>query len=381
MGNSSLAMSESEELLRFAVCEYIKQVAETCDDEDRSESLEVASQCLPEGFGIDTEDAKYKLPRTLLEIFEIGLRACQQQSISHQERLKSDSKYSKFIKTLTGAGFFNGVVEGSADYEARLAKAHETYVAKYGNRTAANSTAPEAAPAPAPEAAPAAPAPAAPAAPAVEPTPEEIAQAEEIKGQGNKALAAKNFEEAVALYGEALVLRPGHHIYLSNRAAALSYLDRHQEASEDAQAAIEREPSYVKAYSRLGFANFQLGNYTTAIEVYEKGLEIDSSNASLIKGLQEAKEKLTLQEQGGADPAAGGAGGMADMMKMAQGMMQDPDAMQQAMNMMGGGGAGGQPDLSSLMNNPMMANMAQNMMQNPEMMQNMMNMMGGAGQQ
>jgi len=215
----------------------------------------------------------------------------------------------------------------------------------------------------------------------VEPTPEEIAQAEEIKGQGNKALAAKNFEEAVALYGEALVLRPGHHIYLSNRAAALSYLDRHQEASEDAQAAIEREPSYVKAYSRLGFANFQLGNYTTAIEVYEKGLEIDSSNASLIKGLQEAKEKLTLQEQGGADPAAGGAGGMADMMKMAQGMMQDPDAMQQAMNMMGGGGAGGQPDLSSLMNNPMMANMAQNMMQNPEMMQNMMNMMGGAGQQ
>ena len=114
--------------------QYIKQVAETCDDEDRSESLEVASQCLPEGFGIDTEDAKYKvrssprppavayavtlvveqLPRTLLEIFEIGLRACQQQSISHQERLKSDSKYSKFIKTLTGAGFFNGVVEGSA---------------------------------------------------------------------------------------------------------------------------------------------------------------------------------------------------------------------------------------------------------------------------
>merc|ERR1740130_1170159 len=169
-------MSESEELLRFAVCEYIKQVAETCDDEDRSESLEVASQCLPEGFGIDTEDSKYKLPRTLLEIFEIGLRACQQQSISHQERLKSDSKYSKFIKTLTGAGFFNGVVEGSADYEARLAKAHETYVAKYGNRTAANSTAPEAAPAPAAAAA-AAPA---PAAAAVEPTPEEIAQAEEI---------------------------------------------------------------------------------------------------------------------------------------------------------------------------------------------------------
>ena len=45
-------------------------------------------------------------------------------------------------------------------------------------------------------------------------------------------------------------------------------------------------------------------------------MEIDASNASLIKGLQEAKEKLAIQEQGGADPAAGGAGGMADLMKM-----------------------------------------------------------------
>merc|ERR1711865_822516 len=99
MGNQRSVMSE--ELLRVAVCEYIKQVAETCDDEDRSESLEVASQCLPAGFGIDTEDAKYKLPRTLLEIFEIGLRACQQQSISHQERLKSDSKYSTRGSTCT----------------------------------------------------------------------------------------------------------------------------------------------------------------------------------------------------------------------------------------------------------------------------------------
>jgi len=371
----------SEELLRVAVCEYIKQVAETCDDEDRSESLEVASQCLPEGFGVDT-DAEYKLPRSLLEIFEIGLRACQQQSISHQERLKNDSKYAKFITTLTGAGFFNGVVEGSAEYEARLGKAHETYVAKYGNRTASKTAAPaEAAVDSAPASDPEAPA----AAASSQPTAEQEAQAEEIKAQGNKALSAKNFDQAVDFYTQALELRPGHHIYLCNRAAALSYLDRHEEALTDAQTAIEREPSYVKAYSRLGFANFQLGNYSEAVEVYEKGLEYDAENASLKKGLQEAQQKLALAQSGDGGAAAGGAG-MADMMKMAQGMMQDPAAMQQAMNMMGGmggtGGADGQgvPDMSALMNNPMMANMAQNMMQNPEMMQNMMNMMGG-GQQ
>merc|ERR1711865_1232408 len=331
MGNNQSSVM-SEELLRVAVCEYIKQVAETCDDEDRSESLEVAAQCLPEGFGVDT-DAEHKLPRSLLEIFEIGLRACQQQSISHQERLKNDAKYAKFITTLTGAGFFNGVVEGSAEYEARLGKAHETYVAKYGNRTASKTAAPEAAVDSAPASDPE-------AAAASQPTAEQEAQAEEIKAQGNKALSAKNFDQAVDFYTQALELRPGHHIYLCNRAAALSYLDRHAEALADAQTAIEREPSYVKAYSRLGFAHFQLGNYSEAVEVYEKGLEYDAENGSLKKGLQEAQQKLAAAQSG--DGAAAGGAGMADMMKMAQGMMQDPAAMQQAMNMMGGmGGTGG----------------------------------------
>ena len=52
----------------------------------------------------------------------------------------------------------------------------------------------------------------------------------------------------------------------------------------------------------------------------------------------------------------------------------------------GGGGGGGMPDLSSIMQNPMMRQMAQNVMSNPDMMNNIMNnptlrnMMGrGAG--
>ena len=57
------------------------------------------------------------------------------------------------------------------------------------------------------------------------------------------------------------------------------------------------------------------------------------------------------------------------------------------------GGAGGMPDLASMMNNPAMMQAAQKMMQNPAMMEmaknlmadpnalsNMMNMMGGGGQ-
>ena len=38
----------------------------------------------------------------------------------------------------------------------------------------------------------------------------------------------------------------------------------------------------------------------------------------------------------------------------------------------GGGGAGGMPNLSEMMNNPMMRQMAQNLMSNPDMLNNLM---------
>ncbi len=56
-------------------------------------------------------------------------------------------------------------------------------------------------------------------------------------------------------------------------------------------------------------------------------------------------------------------------MRRAQGMMNDPNAMANLQNMMGGQGGAGGPDLGALLNNPMMQNMAQSMMQDPAMMQ------------
>jgi small glutamine-rich tetratricopeptide repeat-containing protein alpha len=38
----------------------------------------------------------------------------------------------------------------------------------------------------------------------------------------------------------------------------------------------------------------------------------------------------------------------------------------------GAGGAGGMPDLGSIMSNPMFASMAQNLMSNPDLMNNLM---------
>lgn len=69
--------------------------------------------------------------------------------------------------------------------------------------------------------------------------------------------------------------------------------------------------------------------------------------------------------------------GGANMNRMMQLMQSNSGFMQQAMSMLGGG-AGGMPDMASLMNNPQMMQQAQKMMQNPGMMQRMMQQFGGA---
>lgn len=79
-----------------------------------------------------------------------------------------------------------------------------------------------------------------------------------------------------------------------------------------------------------------------------------------------------------AQGAAGSNPGMARMMLQAQ---SNPNFMQQAMSMLGGGGgAGGMPDMGAMMNNPQMMQQAQQMMRlNPQMMQQAQQMMQNPG--
>ena len=67
-------------------------------------------------------------------------------------------------------------------------------------------------------------------------------QAEHKKKLGNKEFEAKNFKEAVALYGEAIDMA-GDEVpatYFSNRAVAWAALDEWQHARDDAEKAMQR---------------------------------------------------------------------------------------------------------------------------------------------
>lgn len=246
-------------------------------------------------------------------------------------------------------------------------------------------------------------------------SPEIKEKADQLKVEGNRAMAARNFTDAIEKYTQAIELDSKNVVYLSNRAAAYSSLSQHEKAVKDAEAAIKLNPNFSKAYSRLGLAKYALGDANGSMEAYKKGLEVegDKKSDAMNKGYETAKRRVEEEleksmpqkevseststespsnnegaSRGGMPDLSslfGGSGGMpalGDMMnnpqimQAAQEMMSNPSAMaglmnnpairQMAQNFGLGGGQGGEggstPDLSDLMNNPMLQNMANQFM-------------------
>lgn len=211
-------------------------------------------------------------------------------------------------------------------------------------------------------------------APASGPVSEEAKkEAEGLKSKGNAAMAQKDYPKAIDLYTQALAIHPGNAIFLSNRAAAYSAAKDHESARADAEAAVEVDPKYTKAWSRLGLARFALGDAKGSMDAYKKGIEFEGNGGSeaMKKGYETAKKRVEELENEDAEVASRGAGGPTGPGGMPN--------LNDLASMFGGGGAGGgggggggMPDLGSIMNNPMFASMAQNLMSNPDMMNNLM---------
>jgi tetratricopeptide (TPR) repeat protein len=70
--------------------------------------------------------------------------------------------------------------------------------------------------------------------------------------KGNALMSQKLYDSAIEQYTEAIKL-DANPVYYSNRAAAWGGLGEHGKAVEDAEKAIELDPKFSKAYSRLGY--------------------------------------------------------------------------------------------------------------------------------
>lgn len=108
-------------------------------------------------------------------------------------------------------------------------------------------------------------------------------------------MARREYTLALDAYTQAIQCSPNgpqSHVYYSNRAAALCYLERYQEAVEDSEQSLKLSPSYGKAHARLGLSRFFLRDYAGAVKAYTAALQHDPDNAASQSYLAKAQAKL-----------------------------------------------------------------------------------------
>jgi tetratricopeptide (TPR) repeat protein len=125
-------------------------------------------------------------------------------------------------------------------------------------------------------------------------------QAEKYKAKGNQCMVQRDYSSAYDAYTRAIELSsdgPQSHVYYSNRAAALCYLERYREAERDSLSSLRLVPGYGKAHARLGLSRFFVGDYEGAVSSYQLALEHDPDNAASKSYLLKAQAKLQQQQQ------------------------------------------------------------------------------------
>lgn len=186
----------------------------------------------------------------------------------------------------------------------------------------------------------------------------DIREAEKYKTQGNQLMAHRQYQEAYEAYTTAIKLSPAgsqSHVYYSNRAAALCYLERYEDAAHDSQQSLALKPDYGKAHARLGLSRFFLADYPGAIQAYTAALKYDPDNAASKSYL--AKAKLKWEKQGEPSPRH-------QMDADARRLMNDPDMHLMAKKAMSTSPRSG----AQLLQDPEMVRIAKKAMHDPSMM-------------
>ena len=121
-------------------------------------------------------------------------------------------------------------------------------------------------------------------------------QAERYKSQGNQALQAGQFAEAIELYSKAIGLEPSNSVYFSNRAAAYASLKRWREALDDSHEVVTLRPDWAKGWVRRGAAFTGMGQHEEARKAYLKATQLEPGNAQIEQYLR-ASEKAAAESK------------------------------------------------------------------------------------
>ena len=135
---------------------------------------------------------------------------------------------------------------------------------------------------------------------------------EELKDDGNLAFQHGLYAESIEKYTEALKLKDDEPVLYANRAMAYLKLKQFKQAESDAQKCIDLDKSFLKAYDRGAMAAANLGKFSEALHILEKG--IAQANGSpkdkpvelaLLEKQKMLREVLECATAGRAEIAAG----------------------------------------------------------------------------
>jgi tetratricopeptide (TPR) repeat protein len=135
-----------------------------------------------------------------------------------------------------------------------------------------------------------------------------LALIEEIKRRGRATVGSKSYPDADQLYSKGIEILSSSilnnedankdlSILYSNRSLVRLQMGKVSEALEDADEAVKHDASYVKAHWRQGQAFTACGNPGSALNAFERALELEPENKALKKEVVAAKERKEMEEK------------------------------------------------------------------------------------